>query len=288
MTALGHLQVQCWQQSYKYCLHTSPTIDVTFWTMRCHSKWPTESHELSWYSLRWRHNRRDCVSYHQPHGSLLNRLFRRRSKKTSKLRVTGLCAGNSPGPVNSPHKWPVTRKMFQFEDVIIRNDLRYLMNFLGTSNAKSLPQMCMKILCGSVCVFYTVCCKFQLWMLYLYRICTICKYVDRKCTNKYFDYILVLFLVLTICVSLPKICPSNNVTYDVSNYRQFGCLFNSLLKLITKQTSKVRITARLWGNPLVIDGFSSQMTSNLESIMMSWHLNDYWGSSQYRYVVSSV
>ena len=27
---------------------------------------------------------------------LLNRLFRRRSKKTSKLRVTGLCTGNSP------------------------------------------------------------------------------------------------------------------------------------------------------------------------------------------------
>ena len=28
---------------------------------------------------------------------LLNRLFRSRSKKISKLRVTGLCAGNSPG-----------------------------------------------------------------------------------------------------------------------------------------------------------------------------------------------
>ena len=28
--------------------------------------------------------------------ALLNRLFRLRSKKTSKLRVTGLCAGNSP------------------------------------------------------------------------------------------------------------------------------------------------------------------------------------------------
>ena len=27
---------------------------------------------------------------------LLNRLFRRRSKKTSKLRVAGLCEGNSP------------------------------------------------------------------------------------------------------------------------------------------------------------------------------------------------
>ena len=47
-------------------------------------------------SLRWRHNDHDSVSNHQPHGCLLNHLFRRRSKKTSKLRVTGLCAENSP------------------------------------------------------------------------------------------------------------------------------------------------------------------------------------------------
>ena len=33
---------------------------------------------------------------------LLNRLFRRRSKKTSKLRVTGLCEGNSPVPSEFP------------------------------------------------------------------------------------------------------------------------------------------------------------------------------------------
>ena len=59
--------------------------------------------------LQWRHNGRDSVSNHQPHDCLLNRLFRRRSKKTSKLRDTGLNAGNSPGPVNSPHRWPVTR-----------------------------------------------------------------------------------------------------------------------------------------------------------------------------------
>ena len=70
-------------------------------------------------SLQWRHNDHDGVSNHQPHGCLLSRLFRRRSKKTSKLRVTGLCAGNSPGPVNSPHKRPVTRKMFPFDDVIM-------------------------------------------------------------------------------------------------------------------------------------------------------------------------
>ena len=71
------------------------------------------------YSLRWRHNDQAGVSNHQPRGCLLNRWFRRRSKKTSKLRVTGLCAGNSPEPVNSPHKGPVTRKMFPFDDVIM-------------------------------------------------------------------------------------------------------------------------------------------------------------------------
>ena len=46
--------------------------------------------------LQWRHIGRDSVSNRQPHDCLLNRLFRRKSKKTSKLRVTGLCAGNSP------------------------------------------------------------------------------------------------------------------------------------------------------------------------------------------------
>ena len=46
--------------------------------------------------LQWRHNGRDSVSNHQPHDCLLSRLFRHRSKKTSKLRVTGLYAGNSP------------------------------------------------------------------------------------------------------------------------------------------------------------------------------------------------
>ena len=44
--------------------------------------------------LQWRHNGCDSVSNHQPHDCLLNRLFRRSSKKTSKPRVTGLCAGH--------------------------------------------------------------------------------------------------------------------------------------------------------------------------------------------------
>ena len=74
---------------------------------------------LLWYpllkiaALQWRHNRRDGVPNHQPHDCLLNRSFRRKSKKTSKLRVTGLCA-----PVTGD-KWPVTRNMFPSDDVIV-------------------------------------------------------------------------------------------------------------------------------------------------------------------------
>ena len=57
---------------------------------------------IGYDSLQLRHNGRDSVSNHQPHHCLLNRLFRRRSNKTSKLRVTGLCEGNSPGTDEFP------------------------------------------------------------------------------------------------------------------------------------------------------------------------------------------
>ena len=45
--------------------------------------------------LSRRHNGRDGISNHRRFDCLLNRLFSRRSKKTSKFRVTGFCEGNS-------------------------------------------------------------------------------------------------------------------------------------------------------------------------------------------------
>ena len=47
-------------------------------------------------ALQWRHNERYSVSNHQPQDCLLNCLFRHRLKRTPKLRITGLCVGNSP------------------------------------------------------------------------------------------------------------------------------------------------------------------------------------------------
>ena len=54
---------------------------------------------LGWtatHLLQWRHNERGGASTHQPKDCLVNRLSRRTSKKTSKLRIIGLCAWNSP------------------------------------------------------------------------------------------------------------------------------------------------------------------------------------------------
>ena len=62
--------------------------------------------------IKWRYNERDGVPSHRRLDWLLNRLFRHKSKKTPKLRVTGFVRGIHRWPVNSPHKGPVKRKSF--------------------------------------------------------------------------------------------------------------------------------------------------------------------------------
>ena len=53
-------------------------------------------------SLQWQHNERHGISNHRHLSCLLNRLFRVRSKETSKLGVTGLCEGNTLGTGDFP------------------------------------------------------------------------------------------------------------------------------------------------------------------------------------------
>ena len=74
---------------------------------------------IRFLTLQWCHNECDGVSNHQRLYYLLNRLFRRRPKKTSKLRVTGLCEGNPQVTGGYPHKGPVMQKMFPYDDVIM-------------------------------------------------------------------------------------------------------------------------------------------------------------------------
>ena len=51
---------------------------------------------VRFFGVGFHYNGCDGVSNHQPIDCLLKRLFRRRSKKTSKLRVTGFCTWSSP------------------------------------------------------------------------------------------------------------------------------------------------------------------------------------------------
>ena len=78
---------------YRRLSLAEPIPRITPEQNRVHILWDV----LYWFiSLQWRHNERDGVSNHRRLHCLLNCWFRRRSKKTSMLRVTGLCAGNSP------------------------------------------------------------------------------------------------------------------------------------------------------------------------------------------------
>ena len=67
---------------------------------------------------------------------------KRRSKKTSKLRVTGLCEGNSQVICEFPAQGPVTRKIFPFDDVImvLKSSAVQLTTFdVRTSMSNNIP-----------------------------------------------------------------------------------------------------------------------------------------------------
>ena len=87
-------------------------------------------------SLQWRHNEDDGVSNHQAHDCLFNRLFRRRSKKTSKLRVTGLCEGNSPVTSEFPAQRASNAENFPFDDVIMWRELDVILMEYSNSTQK--------------------------------------------------------------------------------------------------------------------------------------------------------
>ena len=73
-------------------VHVSCFCYVVMWLVSL--SWVTPL-DLS-YPWQWRHKEHNGLSNHQPRGCLFNRLFRRKSKKIWKLRVTGFCVGNSP------------------------------------------------------------------------------------------------------------------------------------------------------------------------------------------------
>ena len=91
-------------------------IDFYYWVVR---KVCISTKQIHSPALQWRHNGCDSVSNHQPHDCLPKDVFRRKSKETSKLRVTGLCEGNSPVTGEFPAQMASDAKNVSFDDVIM-------------------------------------------------------------------------------------------------------------------------------------------------------------------------
>ena len=70
-----------------------------------------------WPALRWRHNERNGVSNHQPvYSTVYSGEDQRKHQSSVSLAFV---RGIPRWSVNSPHKWPVTRKIFPFNGVIM-------------------------------------------------------------------------------------------------------------------------------------------------------------------------
>ena len=70
-------------------------------------------------ALRWRHNGHDGVSNPQPHHCLHTICSGGDQRKHLSSASLAFVQGIHREPVNSLHKWPVTRKMFPFDDFIM-------------------------------------------------------------------------------------------------------------------------------------------------------------------------
>ena len=116
----------CWYSVNEFHAHQKET--------KCVTRWPKPRAGLAGFI--WQDWGKECGQYHYNDvmmGSMASQITsltivysvaysgadqRKHQSSVSVAFVRGLLRG----PVNSPHKWPVTRKMFPFDDVIMCND----------------------------------------------------------------------------------------------------------------------------------------------------------------------
>ena len=202
---------------------------------------PVEQHWKIWINgspLHWRHNGRDSVSNHQHHDCLLNRLFRRISKKTSQLRVTGLCVGKSPGTGEFPAQM--------------------------ASNAEN------------VCIWWRhhALTNMDKWLTWAHwELITAVVKRSNKHNIAYITAYLTLTDELWVVFTLQWL---HNERDGVSNHQPHDCLFNRLFRSRSKKTSKHRVTGLCAWNSSVTGEFPAQMASNAEHVSIWWRHHE-WG-----------
>ena len=120
------VQIITWTNIHRGVCRHMTSLGHSDWKLGAHTiyelhfgKRPEPYRSADQFILQWRHNERDGAPIHQPHDSLLSRLFGRRSKKISKFRVTGLCERNSPVVGVWPAQGASNAETFPFDDVIM-------------------------------------------------------------------------------------------------------------------------------------------------------------------------
>ena len=93
-------------------------------------------------TLQWHHNEHHGISNHRHLDCLLSCLFRRTSIMISKLCVTGLCEANPLVTCGSPHKGPIMREMFPFDDVIINSPNGLRAHNSNLAKIHHIPYIC--------------------------------------------------------------------------------------------------------------------------------------------------
>ena len=201
--------------------------------------------------------------------------------------------------VNSPHKWPATRKMFPFDDVImhtLKTQTFCSMSSVMLNNVV-LPAKWIKsvdiqrnfrrIRCrGSIRTDIFTSASVGTWVTlqdsfphFYGPSLEVLKDGNRVLPMSIFVEPIILQILGRHCLdhlSVLSLLWYQNECDDVSNYRRFDCLLNCLFRRESKRTSKL-LAAGLWeGNPPVTGELSSQRAGNAENVSIWWrhHASD--------------
>ena len=177
-------------------------------------------------------NERDGVSNYRRFHCLLNCWFMRRSKKTSKLRVTGLCTGNSPVAGEFPAQKASNGKMW-LRIIFYQNRARAFCRYFSTN----MPQF----------HFY-----FQLiWYLFANENLIIILVVNEN--DRYFSSNTIATIIklypMPIYWNYPGTIPH---TRDIIDIARGGMSEGQILRLYsdkrTTNTAEMSLRTMLWNN----------------------------------------
>ena len=132
------------------------------------------------YLLQWRHNEHNGVSNQQRLDCLLNRLFWQDQRKHQRSASLAFVRGIHRSPVNSPHKGPVTRKMFSVDDVMFSWEYKYTywnwLNIILLVNARKKRLWSISHFSMNLALFY----DWEFMALTFYLIVVVYRYMCRR------------------------------------------------------------------------------------------------------------